>query len=268
MLTAPCFIMSDAHLGAASPVLERGAADFFRHVRARGGSLVINGDLFDFWFEWRSVIPRGHVRTLGALAELRDSGVPVLMLGGNHDSWGGETLTREIGLEYRLDAWDGTIAGWRTHIAHGDGLRPVEDRGYRRWRWVLRSPFTIRAFRMLHPDFSSRVAHGTSDTSRAYRAGDEGAGLQRVALEHLAAHPEVELVIYGHAHATALLRAPTGGVYANSGAWMDGATFLIVHEDRIELRRWTGSAEGDLLDTLDRRAEKSLAHVEESRRVV
>ncbi len=259
MLAPPCYIMSDAHLGVASPALERDVVAFFRHLRGRAGSLLINGDLFDFWFEWRTVIPRGHVRTLGALAELRDAGLPVVMLGGNHDSWGGDVLTGEVGMEFHPGAWDGSLGGWEAHVEHGDGLRVREDRLYRRVKRVLRSPFAITAYRMLPADFANRLAHGTSHTSRAHRASDGGAGLRAVALDYLAQHGRTELVVYGHTHATSLVRAPTGGVYANPGAWMDDATFLVVRPDRIELRRWTGSAEGELLDTIDRRTEEALA---------
>jgi UDP-2,3-diacylglucosamine hydrolase len=258
MLPAPCFIFSDAHLGAASSVQEHGLVAFLRQLPGRAGSLLINGDLFDFWFEWRSVIPRRHFRTLSALADLRDAGLPVIMLGGNHDCWGGEVLRRDVGIDFRLGSWTGTLGGWRTYVEHGDGLRPVEDRAYRRLRRVLRHPWAIRAFRWLHPDWATWLATGSSDVSRAHQPRDGGAGLAHVALDHLEAHPETELVVFGHSHIPALVRSRTGGVYANPGAWMDASTFLVVRPDRIELRRWTGSAEGDLLDALDRCSEEAL----------
>ena len=263
MLAAPCYIFSDAHLGAGAAD-DRALASFLRHLRGRAGSLLINGDLFDFWFEWRHVMPRGHFRVLGALAELRDAGLPVLMIGGNHDCWGGEILQRDVGIEYQLGALATSLGGWRAHIEHGDGLRPVEDRRYRRLRTVLRSPLAIRAFRWLHPDWSSRVATGSSDASRVHRARDGGAGLRSVALEMLDADAQLELVLFGHSHVPALERAPGGGVYANPGAWLDTRTYLVTTPERIELRRWRveqagdGSAEGELLDSLDRRTEEAL----------
>jgi UDP-2,3-diacylglucosamine hydrolase len=243
--------------------LERQVVSFLRHLPGRAGSLLVNGDLFDFWFEWRRVMPRGHFRTLSALADLRDAGVPVLMLGGNHDCWGGDILTRDVGIDFRLDAWSGELAGWRTYVDHGDGLRPVEDRPYRALRRVLRHPWSIRAFRWIHPDLSSRIATGSSDMSRAHGAPDSGEGLRKVAIDHLNANPNTELVVFGHSHVSALERAPTGGVYANPGAWMDAPTFLVVRPERIELRRWDGSAEGEPLDVLDRRAQEALPLAEE-----
>ena len=264
MLPAPCYIFSDAHLGAGPAETERALASFLHHLRGRAGSLMINGDLFDFWFEWRHVMPRGHIRVLGALAELREAGLPVHMIGGNHDCWGGEILERDIGLDYQLGAWDGALGGWRAHVDHGDGLRPVEDRAYRRLRWVLRNRMAIRAFRWLHPDWASRLATGSSGASRTHRARDGGAGLRKVALDLLSSRTELELVVLGHSHVPALERAPGGGVYANPGAWMDSRTYLVVSPERVELRRWTGasasdeSAEGELLDSLDRRTEEAL----------
>jgi UDP-2,3-diacylglucosamine hydrolase len=140
----------------------------------------------------------------------------------------------------------------------------VEDRAYRRLRSVLRNRFAIRAFRFLHPDWASRVASGSSDASRVHRARDGGAGLRGIALDFLSSDPRVELVVFGHSHVSALERAPGGGVYANPGAWLDARCYLVVTPERIELRRWhppadaDGSAEGELLDSLDRLAEKPL----------
>jgi UDP-2,3-diacylglucosamine hydrolase len=231
---------------------------FLRHLVGRAGSLLINGDLFEFWFEWRSVVPRGHFRTLSALADLRDAGVDVLMLAGNHDCWGGEELTQDVGLRYWVGEWNGLLAGWRAHVAHGDGLRELEDRRYRALRRVIRHPASIRAFRWLHPDWASWLAHMSSGASRTYRAPDDGEGLRAVALSRLTANSETELVVYGHSHVATLERAPAGGVYANPGSWMDAPSYLLVTPSKIELWLWGGSAEGELLHALDRRAEEAL----------
>ncbi len=258
MLPAPCLLMSDAHLGAAPSEREREVAAFFDFARRTAGSVVINGDLFDFWYEWRTVMPRGHVRVLGALAALADSGRPVLMIAGNHDAWGGDVLTQEIGAQLVHGAWNGNLGGWRAHVAHGDGLRSREDRRYRAFKRVMRHPLAIRAFGALHPDVATRIASGTSDHSRAHRASDGGSGLRAVATEYLAAHRDTELAVFGHSHVSTLERSPTGGVYANPGAWVDRPAYLVMQPDRIELRAWSGSSEGDLLDAIDRRAEEAL----------
>ena len=260
MLPDPCYIVSDAHLGAGSADLERKIANFFQSLRRRAGSVVVNGDLFDFWFEWKTVVPRRGIRAAVALADLRDSGVDVLWVAGNHDCWGGDVLREDFGLAYHVGPWQGQLAGWRARIEHGDGLREQEDRKYRRLRSVLRHPWSVRAFRVLHPDLGTRLASGSSHASRVHRARDGGAGLREVAMRTLEGDPSLELVVFGHSHVPALERAPTGAVYANAGSWLDAPTFLRVTPDLVELCRWEGSAEGVRLDAVDRRAEKALGH--------
>jgi UDP-2,3-diacylglucosamine hydrolase len=260
VLPSPCYVFSDTHLGAVPGAVERQVLRFLKQLPGRAGSLVINGDLFEFWFEWRSVIPRASFRVLGAIADLVDAGVPVMWVAGNHDCWGGDVLRRDVGVDYHVGAWSGEIAGWKTLIEHGDGLRDLEDRKYRRLRSVLRHPASIWAFRhLLHPDFGSRVAAGSSHASRTHQARDGGRGLREVAMSRLAANPDVELVIYGHSHVPALERSPGGGVYANAGSWMSRPTFLRVDERRIALMGWNDSAESECLDALDRRSEEALA---------
>lgn len=239
-LASPAYVISDAHLGFAPPDAERSLRRFLAHLPGRAGALVINGDLFEFWFEWRRVMPRGTFRVLAALAELRDAGVPVLMLAGNHDCWGGEILRDDVGVHYQLDPWEGTLAGWPARIDHGDGLRPAEDRKYRALRAVLRNPMAIAAFRWLPPDLATALAAGTSTTSRTYQARDGGAGLRRVAEQEMARRTTVDLLIYAHSHVAALERLGRG-VYGNAGAWMDAPTFLRVMPDRVELCRWAES---------------------------
>jgi UDP-2,3-diacylglucosamine hydrolase len=260
VLASPCYIIGDTHLGVGPRELERRLVDFLRHVPRNARSLVINGDLFDFWFEWRTVIPREHFRTLAALADVRDAGVDVFMIGGNHDCWGGDFLSREVGVRYHLGAWNGEVAGWRARIDHGDGLRAREDRGYRALRRVIRHPLAMRAFRLLHPDFGTRLARGSSKASRTYRARDAGAGLRAIAFHTLEADPSLDLLVFGHSHVATLERSPRGGVYANAGSWLDAPTYLAVTPERIEMRSWNGSAEGHRLNAIDRRPEKALSH--------
>jgi len=258
VLSAPCYVISDLHLGFAKPTVEGDVLRFLRHLPGRAGSLIINGDLFEFWFEWRSVIPRSSFRVLAALADLREAGVDILMIAGNHDCWGGEVLRKDVGIDYHVGVWEGPIAGWQGRIEHGDGLRKREDRRYRLLRSVLRHPWSIGAFRWLHPDLGTRLATHSSHASRSYGARDQGRGLARIASDLLASRRDLELLIYGHSHVATLVRMPTGAVYANAGSWLDAPTFLRLTQERIELRQWDGSAEGLHLDALDRVSEKAL----------
>jgi UDP-2,3-diacylglucosamine hydrolase len=240
MLPAPCYVFSDAHIGAAPAEVERSLLSFLRGLPADAKSVVINGDLFDFWFEWRHVVPRAGVRVLGAVAQVVDAGIPILWVAGNHDCWGGEVLREDVGATYHVGPWRGDLAGWDTLLEHGDGLREVEDRPYRRLRAVLRHPLSVRLFRWIHPDWSSWLALRSSHTSRNMRPGDEGEGLRQVAHARLAAAGAPSLLVFGHSHAQTLERVG-GGVFANPGAWLDAPTFLRVTPARVELCRWTGA---------------------------
>jgi UDP-2,3-diacylglucosamine hydrolase len=257
VLPAPAYVISDSHLGFATRDVERSLVRFIRHLHGRAGALVINGDLFEFWFEWRRVMPRGAFRVLAALADLRESGVPILMIAGNHDCWGGEILREDVGLDFRIDPWEGSLGGWRARVEHGDGLRAA-DGGYRVLRKVLRNPISIRLFRWLHPDWGSALATHTSHTSRTITAKDGGAGLRQAATLRLGQQRDLELLIYGHSHVAELQRVGNA-VYANAGSWLDTPTFLLVRPERIELQRWDDTSnEGVNLHALDRVAEKAL----------
>lgn len=256
MLPTPCLVFGDAHLGVASPDAERALLRFLRAVPDEAKAVVIMGDLFDFWFAWRHVMPRAGYRVLAAIADLRDAGIEVLWIGGNHDCWGGDVLMAETGATYTLDPWRDSIGAWSVLLQHGDGLRDREDAPYRRLRTVLRHPLSIRAFRWLHPDIASRVALSSSDTSRHRRAGDEGRGLLQVGTQSLNAPGGPALVIHGHSHVPSLQRAGRGW-YANAGAWYLDRQFLRIDDDRVTRERWTDSGERDVLDVAERIAEKS-----------
>ena len=257
VLLQPCYVISDVHLGYAPESVEQSLLTFLRALPGRAGSLLINGDLFEFWFEWRSVVPRSGVRVLAALMDLRDAGIPMTMIAGNHDCWGGDVL-RDAGVEFQFGPWTGVLGGWLARVEHGDGLRPHEDRGYRALRRVLRNGLAIRAFRALHPDWATWLAVGSAQRSRDYQPRDGGSGLRAVATAELRADPSLELLIYGHSHVATLERMPSGNVYANAGSWLDAPMYLVVTPEQIALRRMDGSPEGVDLHTVDRRSEKAM----------
>lgn len=261
MLPTPTYVFSDAHLGFAPPTVHDRVLSFLKHLRGSAASVIINGDLFEFWFEWKTVIPRSSFRILAAIAELRDAGIPVVMIAGNHDCWGGEVLTKDVGVEYHLEGWEGSIGAWKARIEHGDGLRPVEDRGYRAVKPVLRNPFAMRAFRWLPPDLASALAGGSSHASRTYAARDRGRGLRDAAVRTLGGRRDIELLIYGHSHVATLERISPSQVYANPGSWLDAPHFLRITTDRVALREWNGSAESADLNTLDRVAKEPLSQL-------
>ena len=258
-LASPCYVFGDSHLGYASQDTERNVLAYLRYLRDVAGSVVINGDLFEFWFEWRTVIPRSGMRVLSALADLAERGVPVLMIAGNHDCWGGNVLRADGGVDFRFGPWTGDLAGWSARIEHGDGLRQREDRGYRGLRRILRNPLAIRAFRWIHPDIATRLATGSSGASRRYAPKDAGRGTERPSRIGNSKPTGVSIcsstVIRTSRRSS---RVTPRSVYANAGSWLDAPTFLRVTPERIALRHWLGSAEGPDLDAFDRVAKEAL----------
>ena len=267
MLPTPVLLLGDVHLGVADSAAEADLLQFLRQVPERGRSLVIMGDVFDFWFAWQHVIPRTGFRVLAALADLRDAGIPVVWIGGNHDCWGGDTLQAMTGAAYTLEPWNGWFGPWRVRLAHGDGLREVEDQPYRRLRTVLRHPLSLKLYSWLHPNWATWIAMRSSHTSRTRRAGDEGRGLHAVAASWMQTTNDPELVVFGHSHVSALTRAGEG-VYGNAGAWYLDRQYLRITDRDVSRLRWNGSAEGDVLHVIERGAEKTLSEREESVRRV
>lgn len=224
-------MVSDAHLGAVPGARAADLADWLRYVRERASHVVLNGDIFDFWFEYRSAIPRGHVRVLGAIAEVVDAGVPVTFLGGNHDWWGGPCLAEEIGVSFHRAPVRTSLAGRNAYIAHGDGLGRG-DYGYWVASGILRSRVFRRVFRWLHPDLGGRLATFLSRTERHEGRPGEGNRQRARALETLAVRKlerdeTLDIVLFGHTHVAAVVEV-AGRYYVNAGTWMRERSYAVV----------------------------------------
>jgi UDP-2,3-diacylglucosamine hydrolase len=254
----PCFVLSDAHVGAAPAATTDALLRFLRRLRGQPGSLVLNGDILDFWFEWRRSIPSFALPVLGALGELRASGMPITWIAGNHDCWGGDVLREELGIAYQTTPMRRTIGHWDVEIEHGDGLRGDADRGYLRVKPILRHPLSVWAFKLVHPDFGTRLALGTSEASRVHSAEDDGIGLRDVALARIAVPGGPNVVVFGHSHVAGLTRAPKGGVYANPGAWGDVPHYLRITATRVELFAYRESGEDRCLDVIEHGTNEAL----------
>jgi len=243
MQRSTTIVVSDSHLGAAPPASEKAFLDFLAGVPDRSRDLVINGDLFDFWFEYRTVILSRHFHVLRLLADLVDAGVRLRMLGGNHDSWGGRFLRDEIGIELLEGPLVTEVGGRRTYLAHGDGLGGG-DLGYRLLKAVIRSSPARFAFREVHPDWSARLIRSISRTQSrsmpAASAGDRSRHdhLCRLAERILATDSTLDLVIFGHSHIPELKQVEPDRFYLNTGDWLSHCTWGEVSPEHVRLNRW------------------------------
>lgn len=236
MSSKPVFIVSDVHLGAVPPETEQSFRRWLLHVKESGSRLIINGDLFDFWFEYGRVVFGEHVRVLALLADIAEAGIPVVVMGGNHDWWGGDFLTKRIGVAFHREPIRIQLKGKSVLMAHGDGLG-AGDLGYRCLRLILRARVTRRLFRWLHPDLGARLADRVSGTTRLpsepLRAAARGrlAFLTAWATKQLALDPTLDIVATGHAHRPAVVEVAAGRFYVNSGDWVTHRSFVTLGDD-------------------------------------
>ncbi|MEX2584140.1 MAG: UDP-2,3-diacylglucosamine diphosphatase [Gemmatimonadota bacterium] len=239
------YVVSDIHLGAVPAETERAFRSFLEAVVSEASELLINGDLFDFWFEYRTVIQSRHYRVLAALADLVDAGVRIRFMGGNHDAWGGAFLRDEIGIELLPERVEVDLAGRRALVVHGDGVGEG-DLGYRALKHFIRNPVIVRAFRLLHPDWASGLASFVSTTKG--KVGNAGGTsslgaelLERWAGEELERSPDLDLVLAGHTHTPKIEEITPGRYYVNTGDWINHYTYLVLNRgESPELRIWKG----------------------------
>jgi UDP-2,3-diacylglucosamine hydrolase len=235
-------VVADAHLGQVPAATEAAFHAFLDRVPQPGDHLLIDGDLFDFWFEYRAVVPRKHFTSVARLQQTCQRGVRVTFIGGNHDRWGGDFLRRDLGIDFHAGAAELDVGGRRAYVAHGDGLTEQHWSGALLHR-VTRHPLTIWAFRKLHPDLgfwiaaklSGKLADNTRDRVVLDRAARAQAAYARGLLDR---RRELGLVILAHTHRPCLERLPDGRSYVNPGAWLDGYRYAAIEGDLIELRQF------------------------------
>ena len=239
----PVYLTSDVHLGGVPVETEASFHRWLRHAAGEAEQIVINGDLFDFWFEYRNAIPRGHTRTLGLLADVVDAGVPITVFGGNHDWWGGTYLEDEVGVRFFKSQQRMELGGRQALVAHGDGVGEG-DLGYRFLSKILRNPVSVGAFRWMHPDLAGWFA---TRVSRTKKRGDTHKGpiqarvraVHNWSQEQLAADSGLNMVLTGHTHSPECIEVDTDRWIINSGDWIYRKTYVVLsHGAAPELLHW------------------------------
>lgn len=231
------YFASDQHFGAPtvaeSKVREQRFIRWLDEIAADAQVLFLMGDLFDFWHEWNHVIPKGYVRVLGKLAQLKDSGVELFMFVGNHDLWMKSYFEEEIGCKVFFDKQIFKLEGKTFLLAHGDGLGPG-DRGYKRMKKLFTHPLAQWAFRWLHPDIAMRVAIYFS-TKNKMISGEEDKAFLGEDKEFLILYAKEKLrsqainyFVFGHRHLPMVLPITANGrtaEYINLGDWITYFTY-------------------------------------------
>lgn len=244
------FFLSDLHLGAAyfrrPREVEMRAVRFLDSIKDRAEAIYLVGDVLDYWYEYRYVVPRGFVRFLGKIAELADSGIQITWLIGNHDIWIYDYLPSELGIEVVDGSIIREIQGRCCYIAHGDGLGRT-SRGFRFIRAMFRNRVCQRLFAGVHPRWTVPLGFGWSGKNRnthpvpePYRGPGEEPLIQ-FAAQHAGAHPEIDFYIFGHRHI--LIDEPLNVSSAHAiilGEWIESCSWAEMRGGQLRLHSLNG----------------------------
>jgi UDP-2,3-diacylglucosamine hydrolase len=238
------YFLSDFHLGvpdhASSLEREKRIVSFLDQIKDKAAMVFVVGDLFDFWFEYRTVVPKGYVRILGKLAELTDNHIPVHFFVGNHDMWMSGYFEKELNIPVFFESQTYEFNGKKMLVGHGDGLGPG-DHGYKFIKKVFRNPFCQFLFGLLPPFFGISIANFFSKRSRIMTGttdenflGEDKEWLVLYAKEKLKKE-HFDYFVFGHRHLPIDFLLKEGSRYINLGDWIkynsyaefDGANFQL-----------------------------------------
>lgn len=244
------YFASDFHLGipdrTTSLVRERRLVQWLEMAAKDAAEIFLMGDLFDFWFEYRTTIPKGYARLLGSLAAITDAGIKVHLFRGNHDMWAFHYLREEINIELHREPEFRDFSGKSFYLAHGDGLGPG-DHGYKFIRRVFANRVNQQLFRWIHPDLGIGMALFWSRKSRAAALEKEKSSEDRNirligeritvhSQEILQKNPGLNFLVYGHYHHPMVTQLSEGAMQVVLGDWLTHFTYAIFDGDDLRLK--------------------------------
>ena len=241
------FFASDQHFGApnreASKIREKFFMDWLNHIQNDAAALFLLGDLFDFWFEYKTVVPKGFVRILGKLAEFQENGIQVHYFVGNHDLWMKDYFESELGITVYHKPKEFTIERTRFFIGHGDGLGP-KDVGYKRMKKLFTNSLAKRLFQALHPDWGVRLGKYFSIKNKLI-SGAEDISFMGKEEEWLAIYAKRKLelkhydyFLFGHRHLPMEISLNETSKYINLGDWITHYTYGEFDGKTVFLKKW------------------------------
>ena len=244
--THKIYFASDTHFGMhpADESVEREKifVRWLEEVRRDATEIYLLGDIFDYWFEYKKVVPRGFTRFLGKVAEITDQGIPVHFFTGNHDVWIFDYLPEEIGVEVHTGPITRTYNNKKFFIAHGDGLWKGE-KNYRLLKGIFTSRTLQWMYARLHPNFATALAHYWSKKSRyAKGVSVEFLGEDREALilftREKLKEEYFDYFIYGHRHLPLEFDLAGGSKLFYLGDWIVNFTYAVFDGEKVELKRY------------------------------
>jgi UDP-2,3-diacylglucosamine hydrolase len=240
------YFASDQHLGAptaeASFPREKKFVSWLDTVKQDAEAIFLLGDLFDFWFEYKTVVPKGFVRVLGKLAEIKDAGIPIYFFVGNHDLWMHDYFEKELNIPVYHAPQEFSINNKKFLIGHGDGLGPG-DKGYKRMKKVFTFPLFTWLFRCLHPDLGVRLGQYLSVKNKLI-SGEEDAKFLGEENEWLAQYCRRKLetahydyFVFGHRHLPLEIKLQENSMYINLGDWIQYFTYGVFDVDTLSIKK-------------------------------
>lgn len=245
--TKKIYFASDFHLGVpnaeTSLKREKLLVKWLEEIRSDAAEIYLVGDLFDFWFEYDTAVPRGFTRFLGKLAELSDAGIPIHVFTGNHDMWMFGYLEKELNITLHREPITKEYSAKKFFIGHGDGLGPG-DHGFKMIKKVFANKTSQWMFAKLHPDWGIKLANYWSGTSRASNndevfLGEENEWLFQFAQEKLKTD-SIDYFIFGHRHLPLDLKVGDKSRYINLGDWISHNTYAVYNGETLELKKYVG----------------------------
>lgn len=243
------YFISDCHFGipdaAKSLVREKLFVDWLEEIRKDAAAIYIMGDLFDFWFEYKTVVQKGFTRLLGKLTEITDSGIPVYFFRGNHDIWTFSYLQQELNIIIHDSSKVVELQGKKFFLAHGDGLGEG-DNGYKLMKNIFKNRFNQWLFRWLHPDLGNRFALFWSRRSRLAHEADgvsevNDRGIARLTgfcNEVLETQPDIRYFVFGHIHKPIITGLNRGAKYISLGDWFGSFTYGVFDGNEFEIKKY------------------------------
>lgn len=241
------YFASDNHLGAPtmeeSSVREKKFVAWLDLVKTDAAAIFLLGDLFDFWFEYTTVVPKGFTRTLGKLAEITDSGIPVYYFVGNHDLWMDGYFEQELNIPVFRKPQGYNINNTSFFIGHGDGLGPG-DKGYKRMKKVFTNPLSKWFFRWLHPDLGVKLAQYLSVKNKLISGegdveflGEEKEWLVQYSKRKLEGG-HYDYFVFGHRHLPLEIALNEKSTYVNLGDWISYFTYGVFDGEKLSLEKF------------------------------
>ncbi len=231
------YFISDIHLGfhnrQTDKILEDKLIQFLGTIK-QNETLIIVGDLFDYWFDYQKVIPSNYYRTLTKLQELRKNKVEIIYLIGNHDFGHFKFFSEELDIEPIEKDFEIELIGKKFYLSHGDG-KSYNDNGYKALKLILRNKLAQRMYRWLHPDFGIWLASGSSRKSRHYTdTKDYGTrdGLKDFAFRKI--DEGFDYVVMGHRHKLEMLKYKNG-IYINLGTWLSKPVYGVFDGNQFQI---------------------------------